>query len=297
MIEVCGINKSYKGKCVLTDVSFCAENGLVTGFVGPNGAGKSTTMRIIAGMEKPDRGHTAVDGLPFADAVMPPKTMGVYLGYDYLPVHMTGKAYLEYACLMSGAPKTQVLPFLSDVELAAAADKPIASYSMGMRQRLGLAAAMISNPANLMLDEPANGLDPLCAQWLREAIKGQAAAGKAVLLSSHLLSELELIADKVVMLNFGAVVKQGFLEELAESTTRKVLMSTNADAKIHKFLKKKGVVATLTDEGVLVEGIAPDRLAAFAVHNNVRLYRLDEKHESLEEVFLGEAGQGVSNAK
>lgn len=297
MIEVCGIDKSYKGKRVLADVSFCAENGLVTGFVGPNGAGKSTTMRIIAGMEKADRGRTAVDGSPFADAAMPPKTMGVYLGYDYLPSHMTGKAYLEYACFMSGAPKERIFPFLADVELAGAADKPISSYSMGMRQRLGLAAAMISDPANLMLDEPANGLDPLGAQWLRETIKGQAAAGKAVLLSSHLLSELELIADKVVMLNSGAVVKQGFLDELAASTVRKVIMSTNADEKIYKFLKKKGVAATLTGDGVLVEGLAPDRLAAFTVHNNIRLYRLDEKHETLEEVFLDQAGEGVPHAQ
>ena len=203
MIEVQGLNKTYGQKQVLTNVSFRAENGLVTGFVGPNGAGKSTTMRMIAALEEPDSGTTLVDGQPFSKAAMPAQLLGVYLGSDYLPIHLTAAEYLAYVCTTNGLDKASIPSLLQMVELAHVADKPISSFSLGMRQRAGLAAAMAGNPANLMLDEPVNGLDPMGVQWLRGVIREQARQGRAVLLSSHLLSEHFKLSNKPPVRRFG----------------------------------------------------------------------------------------------
>ncbi len=292
MIEVSHLNKTYGAKQVLTDISFTAENGLVTGFVGPNGAGKSTTMRLIAALEKPDSGTATVDGAPFAESKTPAAVLGVYLGGDYLPNNMTGSAYLSYVCRVDGVPQTEVPNLLDTVGLSGAGGNKIISYSLGMRQRIGLAAALAGNPSTLMLDEPVNGLDPMGVQWIRDVVREQAAQGKAVLLSSHLLSELELVADKVVMLNSGRIVKQGMMSELAsEAGGKRTLLKTSNDQRIANLLLNQGNSARLTAGGVLVDEVAPDVLARFVIINGLALYRLEEKHESLEELFFEAAAQ------
>ncbi len=292
MIEVSHLNKTYGAKQVLTDVSFTAENGLVTGFVGPNGAGKSTTMRLIAALEKPDSGTATVDGAPFAESQTPAAVLGVYLGGDHLPNNMTGSAYLSYVCRVDGVPQTEVPNLLDTVGLSAAGGHKIISYSLGMRQRIGLAAAIAGNPSTLMLDEPVNGLDPMGVQWIREVVRDQAAQGKAVLLSSHLLSELELVADKVVMLNAGRIVKQGMMSELArEAAGKRTLLKTSNDQRVVNLLLNQGNSARLTADGIVVDEVAPDALARFVVINGLALYRLEEKHESLEDLFFETAAQ------
>jgi ABC-2 type transport system ATP-binding protein len=287
MIEVLHLNKTYGAKQVLTDVSFTAENGLVTGFVGPNGAGKSTTMRLIAALEEPDSGSATIDGAPFAESKAPTSTLGVYLGGDYLPNHMTGSAYLAYVCRVGGVPQTEVPRLLDTVGLSGTGGHKISSYSLGMRQRIGLAAAISSNPSTLMLDEPINGLDPMGVQWIRGVVRDQAAQGKAVLLSSHLLSELELVADKVVMLDAGRIVRQGMMSQLAsDAGDRQTLLKTNDDQRLVDLLSESGISARLTADGVLAEKAAPDKLARFVIISGLKLYRLEEKHETLEELFF-----------
>lgn len=290
MIEVQGLNKTYGQKQVLTNVSFRAENGLVTGFVGPNGAGKSTTMRMIAALEEPDSGTTLVDGQPFSKAAMPAQTLGVYLGSDYLPNHLTAAEYLDYVCTTNGLDKASIPSLLQMVELAHVADKPISSFSLGMRQRAGLAAAMAGNPANLMLDEPVNGLDPMGVQWLRGVIREQARQGRAVLLSSHLLSELELVADSVVMLDQGQVVRMGSMHALASQTgPLQVLMRTSNDQAVANHLAQYGHQVGYADGMLLVTGLAPESLANFVIKSNLQLYHLEVKRASLEELFMSTA--------
>ena len=290
MIEVQNLNKTYGQKQVLTNVSFRAENGLVTGFVGPNGAGKSTTMRMIAALENPDSGTALVDGKPFSKASIPISVMGCYLGSEYLPNHMTAEEYLKYVCKTGGIDNSVIPSLLNMVELAHAADKPISSYSLGMRQRCGLAAAITGNPSTLMLDEPVNGLDPMGVQWLRGIIRQQAEQGRAVLLSSHLLSELELVADNVVMLDQGRVVRMGSMRDMSDkSGPMQVLMHTSNDPKIANYLMKKGFQVTNSGEMMLITGIAPEKLANLAFKAKVQLFHLEQKHFSLEELFMSTA--------
>ena len=286
MIEINGISKKYGTKQVLENVTFTAENGYVTGFVGPNGAGKSTTMRMVAAIENPDSGTSLIDGKPFSKAAAPAQTMGIYLGGDYLPQNMTGAAYMAYVCKTSDIPKSNIAPLLEMVQLTAAADRKISSYSLGMKQRIGLAVAIAGNAGNLMLDEPVNGLDPAGVQWLRGLIRAQADQGKAVLLSSHLLSELELVADKIVMLDQGRIISQGMIKDLEKGKTRKVAIHTSDDAKLARYLAKKGARVETAEDHLVVYGAAPNKMARVIVNNGLDLYLLEERHDSLEEMFM-----------
>ena len=298
MIEVQGLNKTYGQKQVLTNVSFRADNGLVTGFVGPNGAGKSTTMRIIAAIEKPDSGITLVDGEPFSKASTPARTLGAYLGSEYLPNHMTAAEYLAYICKANKLDKASIPALLEMVELSHAANKPISSFSLGMRQRAGLAAALSGNPANLMLDEPVNGLDPMGVQWLRGVIRQQAAAGRAVLLSSHLLSELELVADRVVMLDKGVVVRMGSTNALSNQTGPvRVLVKTSNNSLLANHVRQQGYQVENAGEMMLVTGLAPERLADLAFRLGLQLSHLEVKHTNLEELFMSTASSAESAAR
>ena len=290
MIEVQGLNKTYGQKQVLTNVSFRAENGLVTGFVGPNGAGKSTTMRMIAALEKPDSGTAVVDGKPFSEAEVPARTLGIYLGSSYLPNHLTVTEYLSYVCKTNGLDPASIPALLEMVELAHVADKRISSFSLGMQQRAGLAGAIAGNPANLMLDEPVNGLDPMGVQWLRGVVVRQARSGRAVLLSSHLLSELELVADNVVMLDQGQVVRMGTMREFSsQAGPVQVFLHTNNDQALANHLRENGVAAEVVGDMVLVTGVAPEALADLVFRSHLKLYHLALKQSSLEETFMSTA--------
>ena len=292
MIEVFNLDKRYGQKQVLSDVSFVAENGLVTGFVGPNGAGKSTTMRMISQIENPDSGGALVDGQEFSKADQPLQVMGIYLGSDYLPNNMTGADYLAYVCKAGGVPKDNIPSLLQAVELLGAEGRKISSYSLGMRQRIGLAAAIAGNASNLMLDEPVNGLDPMGVQWLRGLIRSQAEAGKAVLLSSHLLSELELVADKIVMLDQGYVTTQGYLSDLsAMADSKHIILNTSDNDKVARYLVKKHVPVQASEGKLIVSGVEPQTLARVIVRNNLDLYQLEEKHITLEEMFMAKAAE------
>ena len=298
MIEVHGLDKSYGSKQVLSNVSFTAENGIVTGFVGPNGAGKSTTMRMIAQLEIPDSGQALIDGQPFSQASHPLQTMGVYLGSDYLPGNETGQAYLEYVCRVGGVSRDIIPSLLESVELTGAENKKISSYSLGMKQRIGLAAAIAGNANTLMLDEPVNGLDPMGVQWLRNLLRSQAQQGKAVLLSSHLLSELEVVADKIVMIEHGKIIAQGMLNDLVQNNNKRekqVIVHTSDDVGIARFLSQNRVRVSREDGYLRIWGATPQYLARFIVMNKVELYRLEEKRETLEEMFMARAAAGNSS--
>ena len=297
MIQVENLCKSYGGDQVLTNVSFEAPANCITGFVGPNGAGKSTTMRIIASIEKPNSGYALVDDEPFSYASCPGKTMGVYLGSDYLPLRMTGKSFLSYVCSVTRKPRSRIAELLDAVDLAQAANKLIGSYSLGMKQRIGLAAALAGDPGTLMLDEPVNGLDPMGVQWLRKVLREQADNGKAVLLSSHLLTELELVADRVVMLDHGRIIATGDMADLERRSGSRVRVRTSSDDTLASLLAQRGVPVTRESDSIIVSGITTRAISKIAFENGLLIDHLAVEHNSLEEVFMemtaqeGEGGQ------
>jgi len=214
-IEVAGLTKVYGRQQVVTDVSFTVRPGSVTGFLGPNGAGKSTTLRILVGLASPDAGRAAVFGAPYATLPNPGRRIGVLLDASAQHSGRTGREVLALSMLVMGLPERRADAMLDRVGLSKAEGRRrTGTYSLGMRQRLGIAHALLGDPELLILDEPANGLDPAGIHWMRTLLRDFADRGGAVLLSSHLLREIEVIADHLVIIGGGRVLADGTREEL-----------------------------------------------------------------------------------
>ncbi len=215
MIKVEQVTKRYGTQVAVKDVSFTCEPGTVTGFLGPNGAGKSTTMRILCGLTPPNEGTSSINGVPYRKLVNPGRQVGVLLDASAQHAGRTGREVLNLAALVLDVPRSRVTQMLELVDLSpAAAKKRVGNYSLGMRQRLGLAHALLGNPSVLVLDEPANGLDPEGIFWMRGLLRDFADRGGTVLLSSHLLREIEAIADHLVMIGNGRIAADGSKVEL-----------------------------------------------------------------------------------
>jgi len=215
MIEIESLSKRYGSFTAVDRIGFTARPGRVTGFLGPNGAGKSTTMRIVVGLTEPTSGTATVSGRRFADLPNPAREVGVLLDASAQHAGRTGREVLTIAQRTTGVPRGRVDEMLELVSLTAAeAERRVGAYSLGMRQRLGIATALIGDPSVLVLDEPANGLDPAGIRWMRDLLRGYADRGGTVLLSSHLLHEIEVIADDIVVIGHGRVVAQGTKSDL-----------------------------------------------------------------------------------
>jgi ABC-2 type transport system ATP-binding protein len=240
MITTDSLSKSYGATTVVRDVSFSCDPGTITGFLGPNGAGKSTTLRMITGLTHPDAGTATVDGRPFAELPNPLRVAGTLLDASAMHAGRTGRATLRIAARMAGLPDSRVEQVLTRVGLAgAAADRRVGDYSLGMRQRLGIGQALLGDPRVLILDEPANGLDPEGIAWMRSLLRDFADRGGTVLLSSHLLSEVQATADHLVVIAAGNVVASGPLDVLLASTAL-LIRSPEPDA-LHQLLNGAGI--------------------------------------------------------
>ncbi len=214
MISVTSLTKRYGTVVATDDVTFSCEPGTVTGFLGPNGAGKSSTLRMIAGLARPDSGQATIAGRRFADLPNPARLVGTLLDASALHAGRTGRETLRIAATVAGMPSSRAGELLDTVGLTEAGRRRVGSYSLGMRQRLGLAQALIGSPAVLILDEPANGLDPDGIAWIRALLRDFADRGGTVLLSSHLLAEIQATADRLVIISAGRIVAQGALTDL-----------------------------------------------------------------------------------
>lgn len=219
MITTSALTKSYKGVPVVRDISLMCEPGTITGFLGANGAGKSTTLKMILGLVRPDHGSATVAGRPFVELPNPTRVVGALLDASAMHPGRSGRATLAIAARMAGVALTRVDYLLDLVGLTHAADKRVGVYSLGMRQRLGVAQALAGDPAVLILDEPADGLDPEGIAWMRQLLRDFADRGGTVLLSSHLLHEVQATADHLVVIAAGAVVAAGRLNDLLASST------------------------------------------------------------------------------
>ncbi len=219
MITTTALTKSYNNMSVVCDVSLRCEPGTITGFLGANGAGKSTTLKMIVGLVRPDRGTATIDGRPFVELPNPTRVVGMLLDASAMHPGRSGRATLTIAARMAGVHPRRVEHLLDLVEIADAAQMRVGTYSLGMRQRLGLAQALVGEPRVLILDEPANGLDPEGIAWMRTLLRDFADNGGTVLLSSHLLHEVQATADHLVVISSGAVVAAGRLDDLLASST------------------------------------------------------------------------------
>jgi ABC-2 type transport system ATP-binding protein len=290
MITTHELCKSYGRSPVVHDVSFDCQPGTITGFLGPNGAGKSTTLRMISGLTRPDSGSATISGRRYADLGTPARVVGTLLDASAMHPGRSGRATLKIAADLAGVRSTEVGRALDQVGLAGkAADRRVGAYSLGMRQRLGIAQALIAGPKALILDEPANGLDPDGIAWMRTLLRDFADRGGTVLLSSHLLGEVQATVDRLVVIAAGRVVAQGALDDLLVSPGL-VVRATDTPA-LRRLLNRAGIAHHQQDDGaVMVEkggGADAESIARLAGRADLLLIELrDSDRTGLEQLFF-----------
>jgi len=300
MIKLEGVSKKYGDYVAVDDVSFVAQPGRVTGFLGPNGAGKSTSMRIMVGLTPPDRGTSTIGGIKYADIPNPGRHVGVLLDASAQHAGRTGREVLALSALTMGLPMAKVDEMLTLVGLNENESKRrVKNYSLGMRQRLGLANALIGDPSVLILDEPANGLDPAGIHWMRQLLRSYAERGGTVLLSSHLLHEVEMIADEMVLIGRGRIVAQGTKAELLK--TAGTFVKPESAEKLTAALTTAGIKASPSGDGGFRAECDPIDIGRVAAAAGVVLAELrPAEGAGLEELFLeltaDDAREPVANA-
>jgi ABC-2 type transport system ATP-binding protein len=285
MITIESLTKRYGTFTAVDDVSFTAQPGRVTGFLGPNGAGKSTTMRVMVGLTEPTSGHVHVLGRPFAALPNPGREVGVLLDASAQHAGRTGREILTIAARTMGLPKSRVDQMLERVSLTEEeAGRRVRNYSLGMRQRLGIATALLGDPEVLILDEPANGLDPAGIRWMRDLLREFGDQGGTVLLSSHLLHEIEVIADDIVVIGNGRIVAGGTKEELLASAG--TLARAADPAALSHALEAAGIITSIADGAVFSDAdLATVGRTAFAAGIALTELRTADG-AGLEEMFL-----------
>ena len=288
MIEVRGLTKRYGDKVAVNDLTFGIEPGKVTGFLGPNGAGKTTTMRCILGLDYPNAGTITVDGKEYHDLDYPMREVGALL--DAKAVHGGRSAYNHLLCLAqtNNLPTSRVGEVLELVGLSEVARKRSKGFSLGMSQRLGIAATMLGDPKVLMFDEPVNGLDPEGILWIRNLMKALAAQGRTVFVSSHLMSEMENTADHLIVIGKGKLIADCTMTEfIARSSGSAVRVRTPSPDQLVLAIAAEGGSAAADTEGtLLVQGMAADKVGDVAFENGIRLHELTTTRASLEEAYM-----------
>ena len=287
MIEVQGLTKRYGEKTAVDELTFGIEPGKVTGFLGPNGAGKTTTMRCILGLDYPDAGTVTVDGRDYHDLGYPMREVGALL--DAKAVHGGRSAYNHLLCLAqtNNLPKRRVGEVLELVGLSEVAKKRSKGFSLGMSQRLGIAATLLGDPRVLMFDEPVNGLDPEGILWIRNLMRALAAEGRTVFVSSHLMSEMESTADHLIVIGRGKLIADCSMSEfIARSSGAAVRVRTPMADDLIKGVTAEGATTATNDGAIEVRGMTAEAVGDIAFEQAIRLHELTTVHASLEEAFM-----------
>lgn len=299
MIEVVGLSKHYGRVRAVEDLSFTVKPGIITGFLGPNGAGKSTTMRCIVGLDNPSSGHTSIDGQPYRALKKPLTRVGTLLDAKAVHPNRSAANHLRWVAQANGLPSSRVDEVLGLVGLSDVAGKKSGGFSLGMGQRLGLAAALLGDPEYLILDEPVNGLDPEGIHWVRTLLKNLAAEGRTILISSHLLSEMALTADHLVVIGRGRLVADTPIQEFirAHSATT-VTARTTHPADFQTALQEQGISfrTQLNESGAsafIIDNRSTDEIGTLAFTRGIGLLELSEHRASLEQAFLQTTGDAV----
>ncbi len=286
MIEVERLTKRFGSTLAVDDLSFSVEPGTITGFLGPNGAGKSTTLRAILGLVRPNAGRTAVLGRPYRELDKPLERVGAVLEtFDAHPGR-SGRNHLRVLAAASGLPASRVDEVLGFVELTDAARRRAKGYSLGMRQRLGLAAALLGDPEVLVLDEPANGLDPQGIRWLRDLLRSLAREGRTVLISSHVLAEIAQTVDEVVIIHRGRLVRHATMAEVEAIAAGEARVRSPDPERLASLLAEAGLDSRSLGDGTLAVAAAPEQVGELAAEHGIVLHELTVERATLEEVFL-----------
>ena len=285
MIAVEHLTKRYRGATAVDDLSFTVPKGRITGFLGPNGAGKTTTLRVLLGLALPTSGRATIDGRRYRELASPLGTVGAVLEASNYHPGRSGRNHLRVLATAAGLPRSRVDQVLADVELASAARRRVGAYSLGMRQRLSVAAALLGEPELLVLDEPANGLDPEGIRWLRNFLRSFADGGGTVFVSSHVLAEISQLADEVVIIHRGKLVAHEPVAALtARATGATRVRSPKADELLQR-LRAVGIEVEATDDRLAVQA-PPERVGDLAAEAGIPLHELVAEAGTLEEAFL-----------
>lgn len=288
MIEAVNLTKRYGSKTAVNNVSFSIEPGTVTGFLGPNGAGKSTTMRLIMGLDHPTSGSVTIDGKHYRDLAAPLCEVGALLDAKGLHGSRSARNHLRQLAVSNGIHSRRVDEVLELTGLTAVAKKRVKGFSLGMAQRLGIAAALLGDPKVLIFDEPVNGLDPEGVKWVRETCQRLAAEGRTVFISSHLMSEMAQTADHLLVIGRGKILTQGPVNEvISKATTDVVRIASPQATDLAAALKKAGIAVEPAEPGVLTTASAPaSRVGEVAASAGIVLHELTTIHASLEDAYL-----------
>ena len=294
MIEVADLRKRYRKATAVDGLSFRVADGRITGFLGPNGAGKTTTLRILLGLVRPTAGRATIDGKAYRELADPIRRVGAVLEASNYHPKRTGRGHLRVLCTAAGLSWSRADELLEFVGIANAAGRAVGGYSLGMRQRLSVAGALLGDPQLLVLDEPANGLDPEGIRWLRDFLRAFAAGGKTVFISSHVLAEIEQIADEVVIIHRGRLVAQENVAELRAKAVGATRVRSPDAARLRESLGQAGIEAELDGDRLATTAPA-ERVGEVAAANGIVLHELTAEAPSLEEAFLeltaGETGR------
>ena len=295
MIEVAAVTKRYGEKVAVRDLTFKVRPGIVTGFLGPNGSGKSTTMRLILGLDAPNSGHTLVNGKPYREHAAPMHEAGALL--EARSVHTGRSAYNHLLALAQthGIGRARVSELIEMVGLQEVAGKRAGGFSLGMGQRLGIASALLGDPHTVLLDEPVNGLDPEGIQWVRNLLKKLASEGRTVFVSSHLMSEMALTAEHLVVIGRGQLIADTGVEEFVRGASkRSVRVRSPQASRLAELIAAAEVTIEAAEPSVIeVNGLDSEQIGTIATENGIVLYELTPQQASLEEAFMELTGDAL----
>jgi ABC-2 type transport system ATP-binding protein len=288
MIEAHGLTKRYGERTAVDDLTFTVRPGIVTGFLGPNGAGKSTTMRMIVGLDAPTGGTVTVNGRPYRDHRAPLREVGVLLEARAIHTGRTARNHLLALAATTGIGRRRVDEVIDLVGLEEVATKRVGSFSLGMGQRLGIASALLGDPATVMLDEPVNGLDPEGIPWVRNLLKALAAEGRTIFVSSHLMGEMALTADRLIVIGRGRLIRdESTADFIASASAQSVRVRSPQADQLRALLLGPGVTVSSSEAGVLeVTGLRTDDIGRQAAEASLTLLELTSVQASLEEAFM-----------
>jgi ABC-2 type transport system ATP-binding protein len=287
VIEIQRLTKQFGSLTAVSDLSFTVERGSIVGFLGPNGAGKTTTLRMLLGLVTPTAGTAIIDGRPYRELPAPLRVVGAALESSSAYPGRTARNHLRVQALAGQAAPGRVEEVLDLVDLTADAGRRVGKFSLGMRQRLSLAAALLCDPEILILDEPANGLDPEGVHWLRRLLRRLAAEGRTVLISSHILAEVALTVDSVVILDHGKLVTQSTLAELTAAAAHVVRVRTPRAAQLAGLLTSQGATAeVIAPDWVEVTGATGEQIGTLAAEQAIPLFETTTESADLEDIFL-----------
>ncbi|MEU6268786.1 ABC transporter ATP-binding protein [Saccharopolyspora shandongensis] len=295
MIEAIGLTKRYGPKVAVNNLSFTVKPGRVTGFLGPNGAGKSTTMRMMLGLDRPTSGEVRIDGKPYHELKNPLRTVGALLDAKWVHPNRSARTHLLWLAKSNGLPAKRVDEVLGMVGLEEVANRKAGGFSLGMSQRLGIATALLGDPKILLFDEPVNGLDPEGIHWIRRFMQGLAAEGRSVFVSSHLLSEMALTAEELVVIGRGELIAQCSTQQFVDNAgTQGVLVRSPRAEQLQQLVSAQGLsVRSTAQDTLVVEEAETEQIGELAAQHGIVLHELTAQRSSLEEAFMQMTGNAV----